>query len=737
MNVRFLLSWLLLSSLSLSVRGQLPKPIQQPSPPPPTANQQKAPSADEHDVVRITTNLVQLDISVVDKDNKPVADLKPEEFEIKEDNRIQKITNFSYVSAEALVPAASTLAAPAEKNAQPPIPPSSLLPSQVTRTMALVVDDIGLSFESTQPVRIALRKFVDTQMQPGDLVAIIRTAGGMGVLQQFTSDKAQLYAAINNIRWSPSGRTGATSVEPIGGRYDSTPEGQELSEFRNEILAAGSLEPLAYVIRGLKDLPGRKSIVFFSENLRVTSAIGRNDRLLNAMRSVTDAANRASIVIYTQDASGLQPLNYSAVDSPSPGTNDIDTATMGSIGVGRGAAEVGLARLRALAERRNVEFETHTVLDYLAQQTGGTFTRYTNDLGAAIRSAIEDQKSYYLIGYRPDESVFDPVSGRPNFHKWDIKVKRPGLKVHHRNGFYGVADEDRKEVQLTPQARLTKALVSPFASGDVHVRLTTLFRGDASKGAYVNSLIHIDGRDLTFSEVADGWREAAIDVIAVTFGDNGSIVDEIGRTQTIRVRNDTYQRFLQNGLVYNLSVPVKKPGAYQLRVAVRDAATSRLGSAGQFTEVPDLTKDRLALSSIVISSTDPKTNATQTIAPTEQNEDQFEQQIVSAVRRLRYGTLLDYGYVIYNAQLDRVNKQPQLQTQIRLLRDGKEIFAGRVNPFDPAGQTDMKQLTNGGRLQIGAAMLPGQYILQLIVTDQLAKEKFRTATQWIDFEVVK
>ena len=733
MNQRLLLSWLLLSSLSLSVRGQQTKPVQLPSPLPTTAKQQKAPSADEHDVVRITTNLVQVDVSVVDKDNNPVTDLKPEDFEIKEDNRLQKITNFSYTSSAS---AASVPSTPAEKNVPPAIAPSSLRPSQVKRTMALVVDDIGLSFESTQPVRIALKKFVDTQMQPGDLVAIIRTSGGMGVLQQFTSDKGQLYAAINNIRWNPSGRTGATSVEAMGGRYDSTPEGQELSEFRNEILAAGSLEPLAYVIRGLKDLPGRKSIVFFSENLRVTSAIGRNDRLLNAMQSVTDAANRASVVIYTQDASGLQPLNYSAADSPSPGTNDIDTATMGSIGVGRGAAEVGLARLRALAERRNVEFETHTVLDYLAQQTGGTFTRYTNDLGAAIRSAMDDQKGYYLIGYRPDESVFDPVLGRPRFHKWDVKVKRPGLKVHHRIGFYGVADEDRKEAPLTPQARLTKALISPFASGDVHVRLTTLFRGDASKGSYVISLIHIDGRDLTFSEVADGWREAAIDVVAMTFGDNGSIVDKIGRTQTIRVRNDTYQRFLQNGLVYNLSVPVKKPGAYQLRVAVRDAATSRLGSAGQFTEVPDLTKDRLSLSSIVISSADPKANATQT-TPANPDEEQFEQQIGSAVRRLRQGMLLDYGYIIYNAQLDRVKKQPQVQTRIRLLRDGQEIFAGKVNPFDPSGQTDMQQLIAGGRLQIGNMMLPGQYILQVIVTDQLAKEKFRTATQWTDFEVVK
>jgi hypothetical protein len=508
---------------------------------------------------------------------------------------------------------------------------------------------------------------------------------------------------------------------------------KDLAEFRNEVLSAGSLEPLAYVIRGLKDLPGRKSIIFFSENITVTTAVGRNDRLFNAMAMVVDAANRASVVIYTQDASGLQPLNFTSADSSSPGTNDISTPTMGSSGVSRGTAEVELAALRALAERRNVEFETHTVLDYLARETGGTFKRFTNDLNSALRSALEDQKAYYLIGYRPDESSFDPISGHPRFHKWDIKVKRPGLKVRYRSGFLGVPDKGEKEAAaLTPQAQLTKALISPFASGDVHVRLTTAFRGDVKSGSSVNSLIHIDGHDLTFKQAADGWREALIDVVAMTFGDNGAIVDQIGRTQTIRVRDDTYQRFLKNGLVYNLSVPVKHFGAYQLRVAVRDTATGRLGSAGQFVEVPDLSKDRLSLSSIVVSSTDPNAPAQ---AVTE--DSQFEQQIVSAVRHLHYGQLLDYGYVIYNAQLDKVKKQPQLQTQIRLLRDGQEVFAGRVNPFDTAGQTDMKQLVAGGRLQVGDSMLPGQYILEVIVTDQLAKEKFRTVTQWIDFEVMK
>ena len=94
----------------------------------------------------------------------------------------------------------------AEKNsvADAPAPPVRLKPEQVRRTIALVVDDLTISFGSTASVRDALKKFVDQQMQPGDLVAIIRTGAGMGALQQFTNDKRQLYAAIERVQVEPS-----------------------------------------------------------------------------------------------------------------------------------------------------------------------------------------------------------------------------------------------------------------------------------------------------------------------------------------------------------------------------------------------------------------------------------------------------------------------------------------------------------------------------------------------------
>src|SRR2546423_5683157 len=222
MKKKNLLSLILIQAFVCSALGQTPAPI--PVAPARSSQQTRRPATtqDEDEVVRITTNLVQLDVSATDNNGHQITDLSPDDFEVREDNRPQKITNFSYVSTEAGATTATAAAAqpaatsqrPATRNA-PPVPPVPLRPEQVRRTVALVVDDLGLSFESMHFVRGALRKFVDEQMQPGDLVAIIRTGAGVGALQQFTSDKRLLYAAIDRVKWNSRGRAGIAAFAPI------------------------------------------------------------------------------------------------------------------------------------------------------------------------------------------------------------------------------------------------------------------------------------------------------------------------------------------------------------------------------------------------------------------------------------------------------------------------------------------------------------------------------------------
>jgi len=370
--------------------------------------------------------------------------------------------------------------------------------------------------------------------------------------------------------------------------------------------------------------------------------------------------------------------------------------------------------------------ETYTVLSYLAQRTGGLFLRNRNDLSTGIGRIMQDQQGYYLIGYRPDDSTIDRESGRRRLHYLDVKVKRSGLKVRSRSGYVGVTDEDKR---IRPRARaeqLTAALISPFASADVRMRLTSLFGDEPSGGTYIRSLLHIDARDLTFKEEPGGARSAELEMVAVAFGDSGQIVDQLSYPQTVRAADDAaYQRILQDGLVYILNFPLKRGGPYQMRVAVRDASSERVGAAMQFVEVPDLSKNRLALSGIVLSNFAEANNATPAEA---------DIQSGPAVRRLRRGMMLDYRYNIYNAQL-AAGGRPQLQTQMRIFREGQPVFTGKVQPFDSGQQQNMKRLSAAGRLRLGSEFVAGQYVLQVIVTDTLVTGARRTATQWIDFEI--
>lgn len=726
--------------LSAAAFGQQPEQQPQPSPQKDAA---AATNADD-DVVRITTNLVQLDALVVDKKGRQVTDLRPEEFEILEDGRRQKITNFSYVE---LTPANTSLpssaASPRDRNA-PPVPPVRLRPEQVRRTIALVVDDLGISFESAKMSREALRKFVDQQMQPGDLVAIIRTTGGIGALQQFTSDKRQLYTSIERVRGSLVGQTGTgifgplSSLEARGVRrpdleYERTRDPEaEMNEFREELFAVGTLGALNYVVRGLNDLPGRKAVVLISDGLPIFNSRGRSDHILEALRRLADLANRAAVVIYTMDSRGLQPYGLTAADDTSRYSLDqLDNI---------------------LSDRRRTYFESQNGLNFLAQQTGGVFIHDTNDLSGGFRRVMEDQKGYYLLGYRPSESTFDPATGGRRFHKLSVKVNRPGVRVRSRNGFYGVTDEQAHPVRRTRDEQLLGALISPFGSGDIHTRLTSLFGNDPHGSSFMRSMVYIDAHDLAFTKQADGTNKANLDVVAITFGDNGRAVDQVDRTYELRLKDEDHKRLMKYGLIYTLNVPVKKAGAYQLRVAVRDAATERVGSASQFIEVPNLDKNRLALSGIVLGGMSPakasQTNANEGAPPqpaqasqaapaADDSAEMYDPQASPAVRRLSQGMLLDFGYVIYNAQLDGATARPNLTTQVRLFREGQQVFAGKELPFNAEKQADLKRLVASGRLQLGANLAPGEYVLQVIVNDTIAKEKYRTASQWIDFEIVK
>jgi VWFA-related protein len=737
---RSLLALVIILSLCLQIMAQETRPA-------PVEPQQQAQS-DDDDVVRITTNLVQVDAVVTDKDGNQVTDLKAEDFEILEDNRPQAISNFSYIAAEGGVVSVARRAA----QGVPTMPNAPLRPEQVHRTIAMVADDLGMSVSGITFLRRALSKAVAEQIQDNDLVAVLRTAGGIGILQQFTSDKRLLYAAIERVRWNgslsrvdsfdaiqaaPVNKFGEGAVTAGGGTGPSL-LGEDKAEkmrkqielLREGIYTFGTINALTYIINGLRNLPGRKSILLFSDSFKYT------EENKEELHRLADHANRASVVIYTMNTRGLQTTGMTAAD-----------ATSGNTG----------AELNAkLGERAGNVEAGQSALTFLSSQTGGLDIHNTNDLSAGLKRLLDDQKGYYLIGYRPDKVTFKNGS---RFHDIRIKVKRPGLTVRSRRGFFGEEDKKKTDTPRTRSEELLAAMTSPFQASGIDLRLTTMFGNDPNAGSFMRSLLHIDAHALKFEMSKDGWQTAKIEVAAMTFNDAGKIVDQVARDETIQVRGGSYQRLLRNGLVYSFDVPVKKAGNYQLRVGVRDPATKLLGAANQFIEVPDLKKNRLTLSGIYARGVEPAAKAAaaagasnaKTLSPSNaggllSKPPEIDEasgagvvpdaQPGAAMRRLRRGMALEYSFFVFNASVDQSTNRPMLQTELIIYRDGEKVLTKSVKPF-AASDVNAKQLAASGTLELGADLAPGEYILQVIVTDPLAPEKSRTATQWIDFEIVK
>jgi hypothetical protein len=471
----------------------------------------------------------------------------------------------------------------------------------------------------------------------------------------------------------------------------------------------------------MRELPGRKAVVVFSDGFGMyvnedISGLGKdvrkpNARLLDSFQRLIESANRASVTIYPMDARGIvNPLFVGANDSF---YNYIPSG--------------GVAVEKLMLDRSSELTESQQAMRDLAARTGGFAVINNNDLAKGLERVLNDQRGYYLIGYRPDSETFDPKQAR--FHTLSVKLKRPDLHVRYRSGFFGVRDEDIRPAPKTPRQQILAALTSPLSSGDIDLRLTSLFVSDA-EGAAMRSLLYVDGGALKFIEADDGWQKATFDIVSMIFGDNGTIVDEVSRTETIKAKAATLREIREKGFVATIVFPIKKPGGYQMRVVMRDTANSRIGSASQYIEVPDLKKHILALSGIVMARYLAKANG----APA---SDQFQtdEQRDSATRRFHGGDSVRFDFVIYNARSDNAAKS-NLVMQYKAYRDGKEIFAGPEVPLKVNAQSDPSNVDASGVIELGRKMLPGDYVLQISVKDLSAGKKDQLATQWTDFEIM-
>jgi VWFA-related protein len=404
------------------------EPVLAPPPPPP------APPAT---VIRISTSLVQLDAVVSDKAGRPVTDLTPADFEVVEGGRKRTVTHVSYVQTS-------------EHRGD----------ALGRRTIVFLVDDLHLSQRGIAETRDLLSTFARSHLAPSDLVTVARASdvGAKGL--QFASGAAAIQAAAEGIRYSrvslaQDALTPRVSLDGANDGVDRrifagsvrpwvSPESDTLEASR---MAARSVVALKGVVDALRGLPGRKAVVFVSQGFvsdlpSLADQAGRFRRdtfgsldgvygdvtLRAAVRGVNDLANRASVVVY-----GLDPTGPAHAASSS----GLGLPSMGGVGEAPGLATFTSA---AISGARQREVRQNGLID-LAVPTGGLLVRDTFDHARGLERILADQSGYYLVAYEPDAATFARIGGAVPFHDVEVKVRREGLRVRSRKGFYGVTDE--------------------------------------------------------------------------------------------------------------------------------------------------------------------------------------------------------------------------------------------------------------------------------------------------------
>ena len=338
---------------------------------------------------RISVNLVQIDAAVTDSHGKPIRDLTKDDFQILLDGQEQPLTHFSHVQADSTAAAESTVTG-APKDLSSPSTTARLKPSQVARTMVIFVDDLDMSAETVPFVRRGVQQLIDKHLGAGDFTAIVRASAGLGALQDFTTDKAMLRAAADQIRWKPSGRGGISASQALGSdpakdreEYGVSVLGagpfqyQEDENYRELVYSSTVLDSLDRVIRGMARLFGRKSVVMLSERLpialrEITNGPGQaknpatlfdsSNVIYLKMRDCIDHAARSGVVVDFIDTKGLSSLTMTAADN---------------LGVLTDLASAD-PRTTSTPNPLDVRAERHELYDqgqaggwYLARETGG------------------------------------------------------------------------------------------------------------------------------------------------------------------------------------------------------------------------------------------------------------------------------------------------------------------------------------------------------------------------------
>ena len=557
--------------------------------------------------LKANTEIVLVNVQVRDGKGNFVRDLKQEDFTVTEDGKTQKILSLDIENTDALtsndVQAANLLgelngATATEIQNQVKLRAQQPSPTEYTRDsfrdrrlMVLFFDLTSMQTEEVKRGIESAEKFIDDQLRPSDLVAVVSLSTRFNTDQDFTNNKDDLKAALSAL--DPDSANGfAEGATPDAATDDtSTDETFTADETEtNTFNADRKLDALRTMFETLQGIDQKKSVVYFSGGLR-TSGIDNQ----TSLRAAINAAVRSNTAIYPIDVRGLQAVI--------PG-GDASTASRRGQGLFNGSGVRG---------QFNQQRQSQDTLVTLAADTGGKAFMDTNDFGPAFTKIQEDTAMYYVLSYASSNNTKD---GR--YRQIRVTLKEKDLRVDARRGYY--ADTDFQHMAKEGREKqLQDELAADLPSTDLPVYLSTgYFKLDDTR-YFVPASIVVPGSAIPFSRESDQDR-ATLDILGAVIdpgrggpegerggGGRGGPGQQQGPRifgqikDTVKLALHTTEDVKRKNVQYESGF-LLPPGRYRLRFIVRENETGQIGSFETDIFVPNLLQAPVKISSVVASA---------------------------------------------------------------------------------------------------------------------------------------
>ncbi|MGC2582081.1 MAG: VWA domain-containing protein [Acidobacteriaceae bacterium] len=521
--------------------------------------------------LRVNSDLVLTNVVVRDKKTgEIVKGLTAKDFTVTEEGKPQHIISFDFESVDQ---AAQLNEATINASAPNGIfgAKTGTATQEELRNHRLIVmffDITSMPPEDIERAQDAARNYLNKQMHPADLVAVVSLDATLSLDQDFTSNKDLLLRAVNSYSGTEGQGYGLGATSTSNQVEDASSFSPDEQEY-NDLNTDRELYAIEDISRSLAYLNEKKSLLYFSGGIQ-------RDGIENqaSLHAAINASVRANVSIYSVDARGLQAI------SP------LGDATTGNL---RGANSFNGA---ALQNNLDSNFNTQEVMATLSSDTGGKAFFDSNDFSPAFDRIQHDTSAYYVIGYRSTDIRRD---GR--YRRISIKVDRSDVKLEYRPGYYAPADfrhanKDERERQLEEE------LASDLPATDIPVFLQALYFRTGENRFYVPISLVVPGSQIPFVKGGDRDK-ATLDIIGQVRDPAGHDIGDV--RDTVKLAVDESQQVRQKNVQYTtgFSLPV---GKYHVKFVVRENETGRMGSFETDLTVPDLKKVPLKMSSVVFAS---------------------------------------------------------------------------------------------------------------------------------------